>query len=307
MKSRHPFVADIQLGPDVAPENFLRVVIFDYETAARFILDWASYDTTTAAEFLAKFLSKVHSELHTTLLDHDLGSRAGVLTTFPEPRPSISSIALHRFCELIFESPALIALVQADPNYARRLGDSDFFSDRQHNFVALERGRGWSPDDYRFADPEPIPHSVKLAYAERKRVQEIAEQQASVVRERQQAEEQQALRQAIKEARQRAVRPKVIEEQRRSAEHKAFRERFAAKSLLEQIHLLARDTKYSIKVFPIDLNEISIEVLRQIDRDTLDQLLHRVSSRWEKYWKELVKRIQIVQQGQDQSLIDKEK
>src|SRR5258708_4781807 len=110
----------IRLTPEISQEQFLQALIFDFETAARFILDWADADSAASVEYLAQFLAKVHRELNSDIFltgDHYLKPRPGIHTTFGDLRPSISHVAFRRFCELLFESPEMIAQVQTYPVY----------------------------------------------------------------------------------------------------------------------------------------------------------------------------------------------
>jgi hypothetical protein len=297
-RSQRPRIDDIVLEPGITPEDYLHVVIFDYEAAARFVLDWAAEDEPAAAAFLAHFLAKVHRELVTW--SHYLGARPGVETTFVRPRPSVSNIAFRRFCDLLFENRALIRTVFADPSYRDAAGQWDLLTYREQNPFALERGRRWGPSRHRFKDPEPLPKALKDAYAARAREAAAASARETAERREREAAEAAALRLAKKEARRQAVEPMLRERSQRSAEHKAFREQVAAKPLREQLRLIAWEEKYSIKVFPIDPDEIKLEDLRQTDTETLLQLLKRISPRWEAYWKQLANRVRAVVEERDQ-------
>ncbi len=294
MSSLHSSVDGIVLGPDLPPEPFLRVVIFDYETAARFVLDWAMVDAASAADYLGLFLAKVHRELRTDGLGsagHYMQSRAGIQTSFGNNRPSISYIAFSHFCELLFESPSLVGAVQAQPDYAHTVGENDFFRQRDHNAFALERGYGWRPRRHVFLDPNPISASARTAYHERVRQQRAEYEQARIKEE---ADKQTRLM-AAKEARRREIEPRLIEERRKSDENKTFRAQFADLPLAEQVQRLAWDEAHSIRVFPIKVETITSEVLKQTDRRTRQQLLRRISTRWEPFWRQLGLRLKVIE------------
>ena len=124
MRSRHPTVDGIVLKPGLPFEQFLLVVIFDHETAARFTLDWAKTDWTAAADYLGRFLAKVHHDLRTDGFGsegHYLPARPGVATTFGNRRPSTSYIAFGQFRELLFENPDFWRQCRPSPTTLARL------------------------------------------------------------------------------------------------------------------------------------------------------------------------------------------
>jgi hypothetical protein len=275
MKSRFARGVGITLAPQMAAEPFLRVVVLDSDTAATFILDWANENSSAAAEFLAQFLAKVRRELITSR--SYLPPRPDAQTTFLESRPSVSAIALRSFCRLLWENPELISLVQKQPAYKGAIA-TPFFLDEGDFFNSLT-------------------DSALREAAAREHKYWLAQQAIGTERKRQEAED----RQAKKDARRKAVEPRLMEARRRSAEQTAFREKFMDRSLQERIRLLAWDESHSIKVFPIEHDKMTLEVLRHVDRETLEQLLGRIATRWETYWRRLADRIQIALEEQSET------
>lgn len=69
----------IRLKPNISHEDLLAVACNKPSYAARLILDWASEDLDTVADYLARFFTRVCSELDT--LDSYFPRRPDVETT----------------------------------------------------------------------------------------------------------------------------------------------------------------------------------------------------------------------------------
>jgi hypothetical protein len=299
-RSPHPVIFGIRLEPGISPENFLGVLVMHPEGAARFILEWAIEDDVAATDFLANFLAKVDRELNVSVskVDSYLRPRPGVKTTFVEERPSVSHVAFYRFCKLLCANQTIVAAVRGHPDYAFVLkngnlfGEGDFFTDWERKRIGFQYGFGWSLTEFDFVETEPLPAWKKFAI-ETSHTSHNDITESDRLRWAEQAKARALAEIAETIARQNAVQARVDEEKMRSAQRKAFREQFAALPLLDQIYQLARDDTYSIKVFPVEPDQITLEILRDVDHDTQKQLLGRVAVRWEKSWKQLAKRIQV--------------
>lgn len=87
---------------------------------------------------------------------------------------------------------------------------------------------------------------------------------------------------------------KLEKRKRESAERYAARKMFLQKPLTEQVRILALDMTRQVKVFPVDPNVITAEVLVGLDQATLSKLSDRISMYWIKPWRGLAQRIELV-------------
>ena len=76
-----------------------------------------------------------------------------------------------------------------------------------------------------------------------------------------------------------------------SKKRKVYREKFLQLSISEQIIEMATNYEYTIKVFPINPDQISKYNISQLPIEERESLLDKVETRWEKRWKNLARRI----------------
>jgi len=145
----------------LADQDLLTLVCWRYEASARLTLDWAAVEAERAAAFLAHWFVLVTDELD--VYSSDLPPRRGH-PRLKSPGTSVCRLALLHYCELLHESPALIAGIRRQDVYLVHDAD-DLFADRENNPVALTRGRTWSAPN--FGDPEPVSREARARFAER--------------------------------------------------------------------------------------------------------------------------------------------
>lgn len=162
----------IRLKPNISHEDLLAVACDKPRYAARLILDWASEDLDTVADYLARFFTRVCSELDT--LDSYFPPRPDVETTFGNMRGSPAQVSFAMFCELLIENPALINLARNSQEFKTPPEFCFWFLDRSGSKLAATRGRGW---DDGFIDGAPISEESRLGY-ERGRERHIAQLEA---------------------------------------------------------------------------------------------------------------------------------
>jgi len=113
-----------------------------------------------------------------------------------------------------------------------------------------------------------------------------AQVEAERWRETQRRQEEEEKQKRIAEA-----QAKIDKRKQESAKRYAERKMFLQKPLTEQVRILALDVTRQIKVFPVDPNVITAEVLEGLDQATLSKLSERISMHWIKPWRELAQRI----------------
>ncbi len=212
-------------------------------------------------------------------------------TKLRSPGGSVCRIALLRFCELLNgllnENPTLIQNIQSQPDYATE-GGVDFFANREGNTIALTRGTSWEARG--FKDPVPISPSALQNYQERER------SIAALERERKE-KEQLAKEELTRQKKQRQYAEAKIRQEnisRESKRRRLFREEFLRWPLILQVSNLATDDTWPVTAFPIDPEEITEDILRQLSHDSLNKLDGRIAGRWEARWRNLRSRIQTV-------------
>lgn len=113
---------------------------------------------------------------------------------------------------------------------------------------------------------------------------------AELRREAQREQQEQEKKKRIAEA-QAKLEKRMQESAKRHTERKAFLQ----KPLIDQIRILALDETRQVKVFPIDPDIISSELLEGLDKAALAKLSERISMHWIKPWRELAQRVDQVQ------------
>ncbi len=109
-------------------------------------------------------------------------------------------------------------------------------------------------------------------------------------RESQREQQEQEKKKRIAEA-----QAKIDRRKQESAKRHTERKAFLQKPLIDQVRILALDETRQIKVFPIDPDIISPELLEGLDKAALDKLSARISMHWIKPWRELAQRIDQIQ------------
>ncbi len=91
----------------------------------------------------------------------------------------------------------------------------------------------------------------------------------------------------------RIVEAQAKSERRKQESAKRYEERkaFLQKALIDQVRMLTLDETRQVKVFPIDPDIITSELLEGLDKAALDKLSDRISMHWIKPWRELSQRI----------------
>lgn len=163
----------IELNTTISLQDFFVVLCCNYELVARFILDWYTSDSFGSSKFIASLLTAARKDLN--LMDSWLSPKNPVTTTLHSPGSSVCRIALLRFCELLYESPALIKAIKEDANYFNTTEGPDFFSHRETNVIALTRDTSWEAKGFR--DPQPIPIHIREQYYELCRIDRQKEQE----------------------------------------------------------------------------------------------------------------------------------
>jgi hypothetical protein len=284
-QSQRRNLRSVDLSPDCDRQDFFIVLCSDYEAAARFVLDWATSNINHAGRFVAAVLTIVREELN--LASCELQPINPATTKVRSPGGSVCRIALLRFCELLNENPTLIQNIQSQPDYATE-GGVDFFANREGNTIALTRGTSWEARG--FKDPLPISPSALQNYHERER------SIAALERERKE-KEQLAKEELTRQKKQRQYAEAKIKQEnisRESKRRRLFREEFLRWPLILQVSNLATDDTWPVTAFPIDPEEITEDILRQLSDDSLNKLDGRIAGRWEARWRKLRTRIQTV-------------
>jgi hypothetical protein len=123
---------NVGLEYEITPENLLPIICTDSKKAARLILDWARFDLTAAAEFMAGFLAKAFRELN--VRSSYLKTKPSVESSFNNGffRPSISDKEFENFCSLLEENPELVKQFRNNSVYKKEIyEDLYFFGDSQ--------------------------------------------------------------------------------------------------------------------------------------------------------------------------------
>jgi hypothetical protein len=271
---------NIKVVQEMPLEEFLPVVCYQYDKAARFILNWASNNMPSAAEYMARFLTKVFSELN--LETHYLKPKHFVETSFGIYRPSVSMVSLRRFCELLNENPVLITQFRNHPLYPlSSQEDNSLFAHRENNYPALTRGVDWDAPD--FLDPSPIPDHLKQQYAE----SQARAWEALAKSDKIKPEIERKKRQEIKLERFAVTQLLVEQRKKESSDRKHKRGQFLQNTLPEQLCLLVDDEAYPVEAFPFDPGTVTKEMLVEFDDQFLEKLTARISGQRKKSWKDL--------------------
>jgi len=281
------------ISADSNPQDFFTVLCWDYEVAARFVLDWAVSSVESAAHFVSSFLALVRQELN--LASSELNPKSPANAKLRSPGTSVCRIALLRFCELLNENPSLIRNIQSQRNYSVLGRAGDFFGSRETNTIALTRGTAWEARD--FEDPSPIALSARQSYHQRERSISILEHER---RERERLAEQELKRQK-KQKQYSEAAAKQLQMKEQSERRRLFREEFLKKPLIVQVSILATDNTWPVTALPIHPDAITEDLLRQLSCDSLSRLEIRIAGRWEARWKGLLGRIHAVKGDSSQT------
>jgi hypothetical protein len=274
----------INLVPGISEQDFLTVICWTYEGAARFVLNWADGDVKTATSFISGFLWRVLSELNidSPAMDRKNRGQPGLRT----PGTSVCSVAFQRFCELLYENPDLVRRIRETPPYSGLQRSEDLLSQRDSNWFSLSRGLWWHASGL-FEDPEPIPQNIRDAFLRAFQVEE-EEYRARILKE---AEAREVARQAKRAERLRQAALKQEANKQESEQRKVLRDNFLSKSVYDQLVTLASDTHTPLTVFPFNPRSVTDDMLNKLGDSLLGCLEERVAKRWEAWWKELAQRI----------------
>jgi len=276
----------IELNSSISLQNFFVVLCCNYELAARFILDWHASDSHAALKFIAELLTAVRKDLKLT--DSWLSPKNPVTTSLHSPRSSVCHVALLRFCELLYESPALIKAIKEDVNYSNTTEGYDLFSHRENSTIALTRGTSWEAKG--FCDPQPIPIHIRERYFQQCRIDRQKEQER---REQEEIARKEAKAKKSAERLQAGLR-KNQQNKIKSDEKKLFRERILSLPLIDQVIELATNTDYPVQVFPTVPRRITKDIIASLTVDQRCKLINRIIGRRENDWIALRKIIEAV-------------
>jgi hypothetical protein len=276
----------IELNTTVSLQDFFVVLCCNYELAARFILDWYPSDSFGSSKFIASLLTAARKDLN--LMDSWLSPKNPVTTMLHSPGSSVCRIALLRFCELLYESPALIKAIKEDANYLNTTEGPDFFSHRETNVIALTHGTSWEAKGFR--DTQPIPIHIREQYYEQCRLDRQKEQER---REQEEIERNESKTRKSAERLQAGLR-KNTENKINSDARKLFRERILSLPLIDQVIELATNEDYPVQVFPTVPSRITKDIIASLTIDQRRMLIERIIGRWENDWISLRQMIEVV-------------
>ena len=266
----------IELNSAISLQDFFVVLCCNYELAARFILDWHTSDSLAALKFIAALLTAVRKDLN--LMDSWLSPKNPATTSLHSPGSSVCRVALLRFCELLYESPALIRAIKEDANYSNTTEGYDFFSHRENSVIALTRGTSWEAKGFR--DPQPIPIHIRERYYQQCRIDQQKEQER---REQEEIERKEAKAKKSAERLQVGLRENQ-QNKIKSNERKLFRERILSLPLIDQVIELATNTDYPVQVFPTAPRRITKDIIASLTVDQRRKLIDRIIRRRENDW-----------------------
>lgn len=276
----------IKLNPKITLQDFFIVLCWDYELAARFILNWYIADSIASVKFISSFLSTARSDLN--LMSCELTPKNSAFTRLNTPGGSVCRVALLRFCELLNESPELVKAIRHDANYLSATEGNDFFANRETNVISLTRDINWEAKG--FSDPQPISVHARKKYHEQCRIYRQKKQTASIKEENERV----AAKEKKKAERLLEVRAKTGLRKNISDDRKAFRDRMLSMELIDQVIELASNFDCPIKAFPINPRQITNDIIGSLTMHQRHQLMERIDSRWEKDWVSLGQRIREV-------------
>lgn len=276
----------IELNSSISLQDFFVVLCCNYELAARYILDWHASDSLAAFKFVAALLTAVRKDLR--LMDSWLSPKNPATTLLHSPGSSVCRVALLRFCELLYESPALIKAIKEDADYSNMTEGYDLFSHRENSIIALTRGTSWEAKG--FCDPEPIPIHIRERYYQQCRIDQQKERER---REQEEIARKEAKAKNSAERLQAGLR-KNQQNKIKSDEKKLFRERMLLLPLIDQVIELATNTDYPVQVFPVVPRCITKNIIASLTVEQRCKLINRIIGRRENDWVALRQMIEAV-------------